>query len=140
MTKQELETTWIPRIGETATNELYRFRKIAIYGTASPIFAVAAGLLIGTSALGDVIGAVSTAAVVAYVVMFIRGQMRIAAALSEWYGVKIRGIPKMNPKRFDTWAQARGLQRPDEQIAIDQAARVSDTPQGGHGSSSSSMA
>ncbi|HEV3322884.1 MAG TPA: hypothetical protein VG147_11940 [Solirubrobacteraceae bacterium] len=117
MAKPDFEATWYPRIGKDAAEELRRGRKIVTFGIASPVFAVAAGLLIGTGTLDDVIGAASAAVVVVYIALFIRAQVRIAAALSEWYGVKIRGLPKMNPKRFDAWCEARGLHHPGEHVA-----------------------
>ena len=126
MTKQELEAIWMPRIGERGTAEMWRYRKIGIFSFTAGLFAAGAGLLIGTSILGDVIGAILAAMVAVYIAMFIRAQMRIAAALSEWYGVKIRGIPVMNPKRFDEWRQARGLHHPSEQIRSEQEARSSE--------------
>jgi hypothetical protein len=112
MAKGDFEATWYPRIGKDAAEELRRLRKIAIVGTTMPVFAIGAGLLIGTSTLNDVIGAVLALVVAVYIVMFIGGQRRIAAAMSEWFGVKIRGIPRMNTRRFDDWAQKRGLHRP----------------------------
>jgi hypothetical protein len=126
MTKSDFEATWYPRIGKDAAEELRRGRKLVTFGIASPVFAVAAGLLIGTGTLGDVIGVASAAVVVVYLTLFIRAQVRIAAALSEWYGVKIRGLPKMNPKRFDAWRDARGLHHPGEQVASGQTGRSSD--------------
>jgi hypothetical protein len=120
MTKQELEATWMPRIGEKGTTEMRRYRKIGIYGFAMPLLAIAAGLLIGTGTLNDVIAGVLVVVAAGYFLTFVRAQMRIAAALSEWYGVKIRGIPVMNPKRFDEWSQARGLHNPGEQVGSGQ--------------------
>jgi hypothetical protein len=130
MAKPDFEATWYPRIGRNAAEELRRGRKIGIYGFTMPLFAIAAGLLIGTGALNDVIGGVLVIVAAGYFVTFIRAQLRIAAALSEWYGVKIRGIPKMNPKRFDSWSEARGLHRPGEQVSSGQAARSSDAAPG----------
>jgi hypothetical protein len=126
MAKPDFEATWYPRIGKNAAEELRRGRKIVTFGIASPVFAIAAGLLIGTGTLDDVIGATSAAVVIVYIALFIRAQVRIAAALSEWYGVKIRGLPKMNPKRFDSWCEARGLHHPGEPVASGQAAGSSD--------------
>jgi hypothetical protein len=118
-TKQELEATWVPRIGEDALLELRRYRKIGGIGMTMPVFAVAAGMLIGTSTLGDLLGGALAAVVVAVYVSFIRAQKRLAAALSRWFGVKIRGIPKMNPKRFDVWCQERGFRKPTSKPAPD---------------------
>jgi hypothetical protein len=114
VTKSDFETTWIPRIGEEAAEELRHGRKIAVIGFTMPLFAIAAGLLIGTGTLNDVIGAVLVVIAACYFAMFIRAQRRIAAAMSRWFGVRIKGLPKMNPKRFDAWAEERGLRRQDE--------------------------
>ncbi len=115
--KPDFEATWYPRIGKDAAEELRRGRKIVTFGIVSPVFAVTAGLLIGTSIVGDVIGAASAAVVVVYLALFIGAQIRIAAALSEWYGIKISAgqLPLMNPKRFDSWSQRYGLQAQSEQ-------------------------
>lgn len=130
MTKQELEATWVPRIGERGTAELWRYRKIGIFSFTVGLFAVGAGLLIGTGILDDVIGGALVAMAVVYIAMFIQAQMKIAKALSEWYGVKIRGIPVMSPRRFDEWCEARGLRHPDEEAADGQAVRGSDVAPG----------
>ena len=114
MAKLDFEATWYPRIGKDAAEELRRWRKITIFGVTAPLFAIAAGLLIGTGTLDDLIGVVLVAVVVAYFVMYISAQRRIAAAMSDWFGVKIKGLPKMNPKRFDAWCEKRGLRPPDE--------------------------
>jgi hypothetical protein len=58
MAKPDFEATWYPRIGRNAAEELRRGRKIGIYGFTMPLFAIAAGLLIGTGTLNDVIGGV----------------------------------------------------------------------------------
>jgi choline-glycine betaine transporter len=125
MAKPDFEATWYPRIGKNAAEELRRGRKIVTIGILSPLFAVAAGLLIGTGTVDDVLGFASATVVAVYVAMFIHAQVRIATALSEWYGVKVRGIPVMNPRRFDEFAEKRGLHRPDENAASGQAARSS---------------
>jgi choline-glycine betaine transporter len=122
MAKPDFEATWYPRIGKNAAEELRRGRKIVTFGIVSPVFAVAAGLLIGTGTVDDVLGVASAMVVAVYIALFIHAQVRIAAALSEWYGVKIRGIPVMSTKRFDDWCEARGLHHPGEQIAGGQAA------------------
>lgn len=114
MAKPDFEATWYPRIGKDAAEELRRGRKIVIFGVTAPLFAIAAGLLIGTGTVNDLIGVALAAVVVVYLVMFINAQRRIAAAMSDWFGVKIKGLPKMNPKRFDTWCEQRGLRQPDE--------------------------
>jgi hypothetical protein len=114
MAEPDFEAIWYPRIGKNAAEELRRWRKLTIFGFAVPLLAIAAGLLIGTGTLDDVIGIVLAAVVAGYFVMFINAQRRIAAAMSSWFGVKIKGLPKMNPRRFDAWCQERGLRPPDE--------------------------
>jgi choline-glycine betaine transporter len=131
MAKPDFEATWYPRIGKEAAEELRRGRKIVTFGITAPLFAVAAGLLIGTGTLNDVIGVVLAVVVVGYLLMFINAQRRIAAAMSDWFGVKIKGLPKMNPKRFDAWCEERGLHHKDEQFANDQAAQSSGPVQRG---------
>jgi hypothetical protein len=98
---------------------------------AMPLVSGAAGLLIGTSTLGDVLGVLCALIVVGALTAFFRAQNRLAAVLSEWYGVKItgRGLPAMNPKRFDGWCQERGLiphpkLRYDEQVLWRRAGSV----------------
>ncbi len=56
MAEPDFEATWYPRIGKKAAEELRRWRKITIFGFTAPLFAIAAGLLIGTGTLNDVIG------------------------------------------------------------------------------------
>jgi hypothetical protein len=125
MAKLDFEATWYPRIGKDAAEELRRGRKIAIFGITMPLFAGGAGLLIGTGAVDDVIGVVLAAMAVGYFVMFINAQRRVAAAMSGWFGVEIKGIPKMNPKRFDAWCQERGLQQPNKRFTEEQDERRS---------------
>jgi hypothetical protein len=116
MAKPDFEVTWYPRIGKNAAEELRCGRKIVIFGAVTPVFAIAAGLLIGTGTVNDVIGVGLAAVVADYLVMFINAQRRIAAAMSKWFGVKITGgqLPKMNPKRFDACCKERDLQSPGE--------------------------
>jgi hypothetical protein len=117
MAKPDFEATWYPRIGKKAAEELRRGRRITIFGIASPLFAGGAGLLIGTGPVNDVIGVALAGVVVGYLVMFVNSQRRIAAAMSDWFGVKIKGLPKMNPKRFDAWCEERDLQQPGDHLA-----------------------
>ena len=119
MAKPGFEATWYPRIGMEAAEELRRGRRITTFGIASPLFAGGAGLLIGTSALDDVIGVALAAVVVAYLVMFINFQRRIAEAMSYWFGVRIQAgqMPPMSVGRFDTWREKRGLRAPDKRAS-----------------------
>jgi hypothetical protein len=111
MTRHDLETIWVPRIGEKATRELAHLRRTGFVVTAMPVVAGVGGVLIGTSALGDVLGITLLVVGAWYVAAFIRAQAQLAAAMSEWFGIKITGggTPRMNPNRFDAWCQERGL-------------------------------
>ena len=117
MAESDFEGTWYPRIGKDAAEELRRYRRITIFGISSPLFVVGASLLIGNGTLDDIIGVALASVFVVYIVMFIGAQRRIAAVMSDWFGVKIKGIPMMTPKKFDAWSQARGLQRPADRLA-----------------------
>lgn len=84
------------------------------------MFAVGAGVLIGTGTIGDVIGVVLAIACVVYVGMFIRAQWRTAEAVSVWFGVdRMRWLPRMTPQRFDEWRKLRGLMTPEERLSAD---------------------
>jgi hypothetical protein len=115
MTRTDFETTWYPRIGKDAAEELRRYRRTMWFVLLGVVCAVGAGALIGTGTVGDVIGVVLAIACVVCVGMFIRAQWRTAAAVSVWFGVKrMRWLPRMTPQRFDEWRQLRGLITPDE--------------------------
>jgi hypothetical protein len=113
MARRDLEETWVPRIGEEAFSELRRYRKIGFAAASMPVLGGGASLLFGTAA-GDLIGSLLLLAAVCIFAAFFRSQMRLAAALSRWFGVRIRGVPRMYPERFDVWCEKRGLQAPPE--------------------------
>jgi hypothetical protein len=94
-----------------ATDRLRRYRRSAGFVMAMPLVGGVGGVLIGTSAVGDVLGIVLLAVAAWCLVTFIRAQRQLAAAMSEWFGIRITGggTPRMNPKRFDTWCQEHGL-------------------------------
>jgi hypothetical protein len=129
MASANFDATWIPRIGERGAVELRRGRRIALtVAVVVPALAVAAGVLFAVGGLGNLLGAVLMVVVAGCCAMFVQAQMRLAAAMSEWFGVKIRGgqIPKMNPKRFDVWCEARDLHSPPRQGAVAQEAQPTD--------------
>jgi hypothetical protein len=118
MVNSDFETTWYPRTGKDAAEELRRYRRTALLGLPIAVSALGAGVLIGTGTLGDVIGGVLAIACVVLVGMFSRAQWRTAAAVSVWFGVKqMRWLPRMTPQRFDEWRQLRGLMTPEERAA-----------------------
>lgn len=116
MVGSDFQATWVPRIGEEATGELRRFRKICGFGMSTPVFAGAAGLLFAAnSPLDDLLAVLCSAVAIGFLVGFINGQKRLAEAMSRWYGVRIQvgQLPPMSVGRFDTWREKRGLRLPD---------------------------
>jgi hypothetical protein len=110
----DFQATWVPRIGDEATAELRRFRKIGGFGMVTPVFAIAAGILFaGNSPLDDLLALVCSAVVIIVVVAFIKGQKRLAEAMSYWFGVRIKIPPPMSVGYFDIWREKRGLRPPD---------------------------
>jgi hypothetical protein len=73
MARPDFQATWVPRIGERATAALRRGRKISILCIPSGLFAGAAGLLIGTGTLNDIIGVALVAIGASPIVMFYVG-------------------------------------------------------------------
>jgi hypothetical protein len=117
--KSKFEATWIPRIGERATAELRRYRWA---GGTMPFTAALLGAAANFAFHGDLLdqflGGVLLAGAVGAFAMFFRYMHRLKAAISEWFGVKIKGLPLMNPKDFDGYCQKQGLRRPDEAPTI----------------------
>jgi len=113
MTRQEFEVIWVPRIGERATAEFRRCRRIVvIILPAAVVLAIAGGAaLAGSTIISKIVGVVLCAGAIGGLATFFRCQRRLGAAISAWFGVKITGpgLPKMYPKRFDGWCEERGL-------------------------------
>jgi len=109
---------WLPRIGERATAELRRSVPIGIVtGLTALVMAFACSFAFGSgTTVGVLLGCGEVAVGVAAFVWLIRSRMRLAEAISEWFGVKIRSgeLPNMRTKQFDAWRQRRNL-RPSHQ-------------------------
>ncbi len=119
MAKPDFDATWVPRIGRRAAGELRRLRRIGlIVATVVPVIAVAAGVLFAVGGIGDLLGALLVVALTVCIVLFISAQKTLAAAMSDWFGVKVKGLPLMNIKDFDAFCQKQGLRRPDDGSAI----------------------
>jgi hypothetical protein len=126
VTESKFEATWIPRIGERATAELRRYRRAGLTVPLSACALGAAGIYAFHGGLLDkLLGGVLMAGAVGVFVMLIRYQLKVKAAISDWFGVKIRGLPLMNTKDFDAYCQKQGLRRPDL------SARVEPSREGG---------
>jgi hypothetical protein len=118
MANSDFEATWTPRIGEEATAELRHFRRV-IVTTSLPALVLAGGasFAFAGGTLDKLLGVALLIAAMGYPVEFLRSQRKLAAALSDRFGVKITAgqIPPMSPRRFDTWCEKRGLHFPEDQ-------------------------
>lgn len=113
-TESKFEATWVPRIGERATAELRRYRWAGLTVPLTACALGAAGIYAFHGGLLDkLLGGVLMAGAVGAFVILIRCQRRVKAAISDWFGVKIKGLPLMNTKDFDGYCQKQGLRRPD---------------------------
>lgn len=129
MAKPDFDATWVPRIGIRAAGELRRLRRIGlIVATIVPVVAIAAGVLFAAGGIGNVLGALLVVVLAACIVSFIRAQIRLAAAMSDWFGVKVKGLPLMNTNDFDSFCRKQGLRRPDDTTAIEERERGASTP------------
>jgi hypothetical protein len=116
VSRSDFQTIWTPRIGEEATRALRSYRHASLIPLGMCVLAGAAGLVFGGGSLDNFLGVVLVVATVGLFVVYIRRKGRLATALSLWFGTKIRSgeLPVMNPGRFDTWCEKRGLRRPGE--------------------------
>ena len=104
------EAMWEPLIGPRATAE---FRRTSLLSLVMPpsglVGAVAFGVLIGRQTIIAVVIAVG---VVTTFLVWVHSLARLAAGMSEWYGVRIRWweLPRMRtPEQVEAWRQRRGL-------------------------------
>lgn len=124
MVKPDFDATWVPRIGTRAAGEMRRLRKIGlIVATVVPVVAVAAGVLFAAGGIANVLGALLVLVLVVCIVLFIRAQVRLAAAMTDWFGVKVKGLPLMNTKDFDAFCRKQGLRGPGDTAAIEESER-----------------
>jgi hypothetical protein len=114
--RQDFQATWVPRIGQEATDALRSYRRASILPLAGCVLAGAAGLAFGGSTLDDLVGVALTALTLGLFGTFVRSKRRLAETLSLWFGMRIRSgqLPVMNSQRFDAWCEKRGLRRPGE--------------------------
>jgi hypothetical protein len=108
----DFEATWVPRIGEDGAAEFRRYRRsLGVAWATGLVLAVAASFAFGGDTLDKLLGVVLAVGAVGAMVGFVRSQRRLAAVLSEWFGVKITAgqLPVMYPERFDAWCTKRGF-------------------------------
>jgi hypothetical protein len=119
MAGQDFDTIWIPPVGKRAAAEMRRQAYVGLAaGLAAIGLAVACSFLFGSGTpAGVLLGCVAAALAAAAFVSVIRGRMKVAAALSFWFGREIRWseMPRMQPAAFDAWCEKKGLQRPERE-------------------------
>ena len=105
---------WVPRIGSVAAAELRRngYFTLAV-GPLGLALAVGSSFAFGAgTAMGVALGVVCVLVIVGIFSPWLRGRMRVAAALSQWFGVHIgwQEMPSMRPSQFDPWCRRRELE------------------------------
>jgi hypothetical protein len=110
---------WLPRIGERATAELRRSVPIGMVMVLTVLaMGIACGFAFGRGTPGGVLlGCVEVMIGIVAFAVLIRSRMRLAEAISQWFGIKIgsRELPNMRTKQFDAWCQRRNLRSPRQQ-------------------------
>lgn len=113
MATSNFEDVWVPRIGDLATAQLRRSSSFGLLtGPLVLGLAIASSISFGSGkAEGIVIGLVGIGSALAIFGAWIRSRMKLAAAVSSWFGVKIgwQEMPRMRAAQFDAWCQQRGL-------------------------------
>jgi len=115
--QSRFEATWLPRIGPKATAQLRAssHRSLALSLTCFAASLAASFAFASGTALGRLLGVALVAVAITAVAARIRSQSRLAAALSEWFGVRItwHDLPSMGRLgRFDAWCRKRNLSAP----------------------------
>jgi hypothetical protein len=115
-----LDEIWLPRIGARATAELRRNARVGMIMVVTVLaMGIACSFAFGRGTPGGVLlGCVEVVIGIVAFVLLIRSRMRLAEAISQWFGTKIgsRELPNMNPKQFDAWCQKRNLHSPHQQL------------------------
>jgi hypothetical protein len=114
VTRQKLDSVWVPRIGERGVEEFLRYRRSCFLVMPAAVLTGVGGVLCAAGPVGVVFGVVLfVIAGTSFVNMFWR-QRRFAAVLSDWYGAKVRGVPALSPERFDAWRDRQGLRHSNQ--------------------------
>ena len=111
------ESIWLPRIGPAATAQLRRSSYASLVLALTCFGAsLAASFAFGSGTTrGALLGVALIAVAISAFVGRIRSQSRFAAALSEWFGVRIawHDLPSVaRANRFDAWCRKRNLSAP----------------------------
>lgn len=123
--QSRFESVWLPRIGPEATAQLRRSSYVSLV-LALTCFgaALAASFAFGSgTGRGALLGVALVAVAITAFVGRIRSQSHLAAALSEWYGVRIswHDLPSVaRVNRFDAWCRKRNLLAPAAPSATDE--------------------
>lgn len=95
---------------------------------AAALFGVAATFAFDGDMPDKLLGAVLMASAVgAFAILFYRLH-RLRAAISDWFGVKIKGLPLMNTRDFDRYCQKQGLRRTDSSTRVESSREANGPP------------
>ena len=110
---------WLPRIGAHATADLRRSARVGMIMVVTVLaMGIACSFAFGRGTpSGVLLGCVEVMIGIVAFAVLIRSWMRLAEAISQWFGIKIgsRELPNMNAKQFDAWCQRRNLRSPRQQ-------------------------
>jgi hypothetical protein len=114
VTRERFDTIWVSRLGAEGADDLWRWRRRTKAYMMMPFIAGGGSLLLGLGVLGDLGAVVLYVVAVGLLVDFIMGMRRLKAAMSERFGVHVKGFPPMNQRAFDRWTAYNGYRQPDE--------------------------
>jgi hypothetical protein len=121
--KARFDEVWCPRVGEDATEQMWRGRWAGLWLVLIFVLAGTSSFLWGTGPLGDALGGLLIMGSFGCLWLIMRARRRTSAAISDWFGIKrLRAIPSMSPERFDQWRTNRGYVTPQEREAAETSA------------------
>ena len=85
---------------------------------AAALLGAAATFAFHGGPLDELLGGVLMAGAVGAFAIYFYRLHRLKRAIYDWFGVKAKGLPLMNPKAFDAFCQKQGLQRPHGESVI----------------------
>jgi hypothetical protein len=96
--------------------------------TAAVLGAAANFAFHGSTPLDTFLGAALLVGAVGAFAVFLYRLHTLKVAISDWFGVKIKGLPLMNTKDFDAFCQKQGLRGPDSSSRVESSREGSGPP------------
>ena len=114
MHREGFDNIWVPRLGASGADTLWRYRRKTPLYMASPLLAAGGSTLLTVGgALGAVCGVALLLLAFGLVADFFLGKKRLKALMSERFGVTVKGVPAMNQRSFDRWCKYNRYEQPD---------------------------